>query len=341
MNHLRLLTDRALHEKLMTLSAEERRLTLEILHHLREVESRRLFATRGHSSLFEYVTRELGYSESSALRRISAMRALKGLPEMEAKVESGELKVSQLAQVQAFIRQEKKAGKIYDQDRKRELLLEVAGKSARETEKVLAERNPEIVHRDRIRVVTPEWTQITFTADEGLIRNLDRIRDVFAHELPPGATHADLIRWMSDKLLHAHEKKMQGPKRSQSAPSTSEVDQKMKSESEPASKATSMSALKSISGPILKAKQKRPPLKQPSRYIPASVKREVWKRDQGQCVYVSPVTGRICGSRHLIQYDHRRLFSRGGPSTVENLRLLCHAHNQSEARRVLGVKSRS
>src|SRR6188508_2731913 len=119
MNHASL-TNQALHEKLVHLAAHERRLTLEILHHFREVESRRLYATRGPSSLFEYATRELGYSESSALRRISAMRVLKEVPEFESKVGSGELKISQLAQVQAFIRSEKKSGNTFNPNQKRE-----------------------------------------------------------------------------------------------------------------------------------------------------------------------------------------------------------------------------
>jgi 5-methylcytosine-specific restriction endonuclease McrA len=320
MNHLQSLSNQSLHEKLFALAADERRVTLEVLHHLREAESRRMFATRGHSSLFEYATRDLGYSESSALRRISAMRILKGLPELEGKVESGELKVSQLSQVHSFIRQEKKSGNNYDQDQKRELLLEVAGKSARETEKVLAEKNPEFTHREKVRTLTAELTQITFTADEVLLENLKRIRDLFAHELPVNATHADLVRWMSTKMLKSHEKKTatkpgkkaqpketQPQAQSQSAPPTSEVNE-----------ANSPS----------------------SRYIPAETKREVWSRDQGRCVYVSSETGRVCGSTHRLQIDHRVPYAYGGPTTAENLRILCHARNQSEARRIFRTRSR-
>jgi hypothetical protein len=330
MNHLQVLSNQSLHERLIALSGEERRVTLEIIHHLREVESRKLFATRGHSSLFEYVTRELGYGESSALRRISAMRLLRDmperdLPELEAKVESGELKVSQLSQVQSFLRQEKKEGKVYEQEEKRKLLLEVSGKSARETEKVLAAKNPEYLSQEKVRVLTSELTQVTFTANEALIENLQRIRDLFAHELPAGATHADLIGWMSEKLLKTHEKKME-PKasplksQSQSAPPTSEVKLEPASDSEV---------------PALS------PEKATSRYIPVEVKREVWARDQGRCVYVSAETGRVCGSRHRLQLDHREPFSQGGPTTAANLRILCHTHNQSEARRVFGARARS
>ena len=41
-----------------------------------------------------------------------------------------------------------------------------------------------------------------------------------------------------------------------------------------------------------------------SRYIPAPVRREVWRRDGGRCSYVDPHSGRRCGSRFLLELDH-------------------------------------
>lgn len=82
----------------------------------------------------------------------------------------------------------------------------------------------------------------------------------------------------------------------------------------------------------------RPRKKRPSRtpgQIPAAVKREVWNRDGGCCQW--PVkSGGVCGSTVRIEFDHVTPRARGGPSTVENLRLLCRAHNQLAARRVFG-----
>jgi hypothetical protein len=340
MKHLQNLSNQSLHENLIALSSEERRITLEVLHHLLEVEARRLFATRGHSSLFEYATRELGYSESSALRRISAMRLLRDmpeqdLPELEAKLESGELKVSQLSQVQSFIRQEKKSGKVYGEEQKRELLSEVAGKSARETEKVLAERSPEFTHREKVRALTSELTQITFTADEDLLENLKRIRDVFAHELPVNATHADLVRWMSEKMLKVHEKKIEGKSEKKTEKKVQPKETQSKNQSQSAPPTSEVEKSNEISSAVPETKvPHEASVKAPSRYIPVEVKREVWARDQGRCVYVSSETGRVCGSTHRLQIDHRVPFSHGGPATPENLRILCHTHNQSEARRI-------
>ena len=72
------------------------------------------------------------------------------------------------------------------------------------------------------------------------------------------------------------------------------------------------------------------------RYIPAHVKRAVWKRDRGRCTFVGD-SGHCCGSRRFVQFDHQVPRARGGPSTVENVRLLCGPHNRLEAERIFGA----
>jgi hypothetical protein len=57
-----------------------------------------------------------------------------------------------------------------------------------------------------------------------------------------------------------------------------------------------------------------------TRLIPSEVKKEVWKRDKGQCV--------LCGDRKNLHFDHDLPFSKGGTSlTAKNVRLLCIKHN--------------
>ncbi len=64
------------------------------------------------------------------------------------------------------------------------------------------------------------------------------------------------------------------------------------------------------------------------RAIPAAVKREVWRRDQGRCRYVDRTSGRRCGSQHLLQIDHVVPYACGGAAEPNNLRLLCAAHHR-------------
>jgi hypothetical protein len=69
--------------------------------------------------------------------------------------------------------------------------------------------------------------------------------------------------------------------------------------------------------------------------VPARVKRAVWTRDGGRCQW--PVdSGGVCGSTLRVEIDHVEPKARGGPPTVENLRLLCAFHNRLAARIAFG-----
>ena len=77
-----------------------------------------------------------------------------------------------------------------------------------------------------------------------------------------------------------------------------------------------------------------PRLAAPER-VPAGVRRSVWARDGGRCQWPLEQGG-VCGSTWQVELDHVLPRARGGPSTAENLRLLCRAHNAEAARRVYG-----
>ena len=72
-----------------------------------------------------------------------------------------------------------------------------------------------------------------------------------------------------------------------------------------------------------------------SRNVPAPVRREVWKRDGGQCAFVG--TDGRCGSRALLEFHHLDPFAVGGEATVENIQLRCRAHNVYEAELFFGI----
>ncbi|MCM2279821.1 MAG: HNH endonuclease, partial [Oligoflexia bacterium] len=74
------------------------------------------------------------------------------------------------------------------------------------------------------------------------------------------------------------------------------------------------------------------------RYVPAFIRRSVWKRDGGTCTFVGP-DGRKCGIRFQLQYDHIVPIAHGGQSTAGNLRLRCRTHNIQSAIQVLGKRT--
>jgi hypothetical protein len=55
----------------------------------------------------------------------------------------------------------------------------------------------------------------------------------------------------------------------------------------------------------------------------------------GRCTFISE-DGHRCEARKLVEFDHIEAFARGGEATESNVRLLCRAHNQYEAKRAFG-----
>jgi 5-methylcytosine-specific restriction endonuclease McrA len=66
-----------------------------------------------------------------------------------------------------------------------------------------------------------------------------------------------------------------------------------------------------------------------SRHIPASVKRDVWRRDEGRCAYIGR-EGR-CTERSVLEYHHVQPYAAGGVAATANIELRCRAHNAYEA----------
>lgn len=69
--------------------------------------------------------------------------------------------------------------------------------------------------------------------------------------------------------------------------------------------------------------------------IAATARRMVWSRDGARCTYVG-ATGVRCIARRFLEIDHIKPRALGGSDSVDNLRLLCRPHNNSERRRILG-----
>lgn len=77
------------------------------------------------------------------------------------------------------------------------------------------------------------------------------------------------------------------------------------------------------------------------RDIPKGLKTQVWQRDNGQCTFTDPISGRRCESRHFLEVDHIYPWALGGAHELSNLRLLCRTHNQLCAEAFFGKRSRA
>ena len=136
MRSLKTLSDKELLNQLTKLVKQELDLTLDILPHLIEVEKRKIYRSLGYRSMFVYCTEGLGYSESSACRRIYAARAIRKCPRAYGDMRSGRVNLGTLALVWQHLTPE--------------LLEEIRGRSYRQVQAIVSRFNPLIKHRDRV-----------------------------------------------------------------------------------------------------------------------------------------------------------------------------------------------
>jgi 5-methylcytosine-specific restriction endonuclease McrA len=307
--NLKTLSNQELHQHTRSKAESERRLTLEILWHLRENERRMLYAQMGYRDLKEYCIKELKYSEGSAWRRISAMRLLKEVPEVEIKIQSGELNLTQVSMVQSHFREVKAT-----LAEKKEILLEIENQTKKSTERVLAERKPENLIETQSETEKPKRggkLEVTLVLDEDLQAKLDEIQILL------GSSHSklELFRFMTEQTLKLLRKK-----------------------SEP--KVKSQLLIKPKMSPHHQCKA--PPLRSrgaaKSRYIPVGIRKKVQLRDRNRCQYKGPISGRQCESTLHLQIDHKLPFAKGGNSDPENLQLLCATHNRLRAVQQFGIQ---
>jgi 5-methylcytosine-specific restriction endonuclease McrA len=332
--------------------SEEKKATIAVLYHLREVERRRLHLVRGFQSLYDFATRDLGYSPAAAQRRIDAMRLLREIPELADKIESGRIGLDSAARAQSFFKQENRVDRAFSAAAKREVLSQLEGKSSRECERHLASLSsqPEVFLRpDSVRSVSAQAVEIRFVASFELTQKLDRVRELLSHQAP-SMSLAELLERMAEMTIGVLEVKRTGDSKGKLAtkepkqvemqvPGTPvqdcratpapeiETDVQLKPQSEdPAAR----------SARIVASAPSRP--KAISRHIPNKVRRAVFARDSHQCSYRDPESGRKCGSRFRLELDHLLPFGRGGENTAENLTVRCQPHNQLMAIRAFGER---
>lgn len=206
------IADEELLSNTQSLVEREREITLEVLQYLREIERRRLFSSLGYSSLFDYCTEHLKYSGSAAQRRIQSMRALRDLPEIADKIETGSLSLSTLSQAQGLFTVTAKKAKEpdtsiqkYSNVEKLELIQKLENKSARAVQKLIAEEaqnklgqllpTPEV-----IRPLNQTQSEMKLTIDKEFEGKLNKLKGLLAHKMP-GATTQELLNHVMDLAI--------------------------------------------------------------------------------------------------------------------------------------------
>jgi len=319
------MTTESLHIKLSELVKSERKITHEILLCIQQIDQTRAYAELGYPSLFEYLVKEQKYSEGAAQRRISAARLLKELPEIEKKVQEGNLNLTQLSKLASATNQDQKAtGKKVSTEQKRELLEQMENKTGFETEQLL-NQNFECNLKPK-KEITPrkQAYELHLKLTPEQYEKLKKAQSLLSHVVHDGG-FAEIIEVLCDKLIQ----KKEGKALIKSSPR-----REKESENKPTA-ATAVKLTENNQGPRDKLRSTAATAVQnPKRRtaIPISLQRLIYQRAQACCEYVS-TSGHRCRSRYQIQLDHILPVAEGGGNEAGNLRVLCRAHNLSEARR--------
>ena len=294
------LTDADLLSRVKSLVSRERTATAWLVAHLAEVDERRLYLGEGCSSLFTYCLQVLHFSEPETNLRITAARAARRFPEIIEQLADGRLHLSAVGKLAKHLTVEN-----HD-----ELLGAAEHKTRKEVEKLVAAVDPQPDVPSTVRKLpTP-----SAPAESHLVQK--RLAPAIVAPLAPeryriqftaSAETQDKLRRVQDLL------KDKDPAVIFDRALTMLLD-----------------SLEKTKFAKTARPRKSPGTKANSRRGSAAVRREVWKRDGGQCTFVAP-DGRRCTERGNLHFAHATAYALGGAPTAVNLRLRCAAHNAHEA----------
>ena len=312
-------------------SRQESGATAGLLACLAVFDERRSFSDLGYSSMLDYCQRDLALSEDVAKKYLRAARIARAHPVLFDMISDRRLTVSAVLTI----------GPLLESGMHDDLIDAAVGKSREQLEWLVAGRcpRPEMLELEAttcatgtsgaalqvslegapgpacpstapespvslvplhapaiIKPLSADHASITVTITRATRDKIRRAQELLGHSVAPGAI-ADVLDRALDELIVALEKRKHGLHR-----------------------------------------EPRPARTKPSkhaRHIPADVRAEVYRRDDGRCTFAAE-SGQRCECRHALEYDHVVPIADGGASTPDNLRLLCPAHNQLEAERRFG-----
>jgi hypothetical protein len=347
--------DELLH-RLAELMRQSRRAEADIVAHIAEVEDRRLFAREAFPSMFAYCIDVLHLSEAEAYLRISAARASRLHPILLTMLADGRLHLTAIDKLGPHLTRENRDGLLERATHrsKRQILELIAEIAPRPDVPVVMRKLPErrtlptaglLVGPNRgdgpilevrpdgvgvpaagasappvaapvlVQPLSPGRYKIQFTASVEFHDKLERLQALIGTRLPGCDLAAVIERAVTEKLerLEASRFARTGAPRKPSGRPRGHQGSVQTDETET-----------------------RP--SPSSRHIPAAVRRAVWERDDGRCRYVDE-QGRRCKERDQLEFHHRHPFGLGGEHSVQNIRLMCCAHNAYLAERDYGSKT--
>lgn len=308
----------------------ERLTTARLIALLMEIDSRKLYAGQGYSSLFTYCVQRLHLSEHAAYLRIEAARSARRFPVILDKLSDGSVHLTAVSLLRPHLSDGNHV----------ELLAAATHKSKREVEQLLARWRPQPDVRTVIRKL-PTPTQAPVLSSEFPVRvsvqETPRVDERPESVLAPTAAAPVAMRPTGIKPLAPERYKVQFTVSHETHAKLRRVQDLMRHvipDGDPA--AIFDRALTLLLADLSRKKcgtaacpRGAGAAQSRSRHIPSAVKRDVWHRDGGRCAFQGEHGRRT--ETGFLEFHHVVPYADNGETTATNLELRCRAHNQYEA----------
>jgi hypothetical protein len=361
---------RARRDHLARLLRSEQEAAADFLLALADFDRRRGWERLGHASLFAFLTRELGLSNSAAWYRQAAARLLPRFPSVEAALREGRLCLSVVGDLSRVLTPENEA----------EVLPRFLGISSRDAKEVVAAilPCPEPPRRDAVTVmrlpapspvvpglalplgpVAPDGAAEVVAAPVASVPPVTTVGLLLAPEVAmtqPARARRDMVQpltkelrrlsvTVSARLLRKLAVARDGLSHALPGATTEQVleaaldlllERQARRQALVKRPRAARGKTPVVTGAPEKAAAPTPAcIPANPRTIPATVEREVRLRDGNRCQFPLD-SGGICGSTFQVQLDHLQPLALGGATTVANLRCACASHNRHAAELELG-----
>ena len=343
--NLKSLSDDKLIDDLKSLASQERKIQKQIILHIVEIDRRKLFLTKGFSSLFEYLTDFIGFSRGTAQRCIDAARLSYDVPEVIDHIEEGTIKLSQVSLLQQSFREvHAKTKSKVSALVKKNLVSELIDKSVIESQVVVKQRlDIDLKQTPKIQHQKDESVRLEVTLSKSQWQKLEKMRELLSNSVPDG-TWDKVLEYVSDKVIQQKDKsrliKSEQKKKPHAAAYDSHVD----------GEKTKNFQAHGIDGERTKKTSCYDHAASGQRtYLSKSTERIVFSRDQC-CQFTAESTikptneispqskSKICGSKWQLNIDHIQPVWAAGTNDLSNLRVLCGQHNRDLYRRQSNIR---
>ena len=325
--------------RLVELLRRENAALVDFLLALAEFEERGLHAALGYATLFDFLHRQLRLSRGAAHYRKVAARLVRRFPQVADALRDGKLCFTTVIEVE----------RILEDGNVAEVLPRFFALGKQEAQALAAELDPKVLRQRTVVTELPELGLAAHRAPMGAAPD----RPASIHPAPdePAHVNSGTCKVHPDEREWSFTFQRAPTAPATSAPATTTVEpmtavasrlhitvsreflaklrRAKAGESHRTPGATDEQVLLAALDALLEKQSKR------KASVPAKVKREVMQRDGARCQWPT-ADGGICGATSNLQIDHVHPRAKGGPSTTDNCRVLCRAHNLEAARQAYG-----